>query len=143
MSSLLKIKHISSNVDVSIIVPVYNIDKYLSRCLKSIIEQENISVEVLLIDDGSTDNSGIICDDYARNDCRIKSIHQPNSGVSVARNLGISKASGEYIGFIDGDDWCAGDMFNTLLNCAKENHADIVMCDLIITDGKTTKKCRM
>lgn len=90
---------------ISFIVPVYNVEKYLKRCLDSILKQTNQDFEIILIDDGSTDSSGKVCDMYAEMDARIVVIHQINSGVSTARNEGLKVASGEYIGFIDGDDW--------------------------------------
>lgn len=90
---------------ISIIVPVFNVEKYLERCIRSLIEQTYQNLEIILIDDGSTDASPMICDKWAQEDCRITAIHQENSGVSVARNLGIEIAHGEYISFVDSDDW--------------------------------------
>ncbi len=99
---------IGNNLDspfISIIVPVYNVEKYLSTCVDSILSQTFEDFELLLIDDGSTDNSGMLCDEYLKTDKRIKVIHQKNAGVSAARNKGIDEALGEYICFIDSDDW--------------------------------------
>ncbi|GEM54860.1 hypothetical protein B0A58_04780 [Flavobacterium branchiophilum NBRC 15030 = ATCC 35035] len=90
---------------VSVIVPVYNVEKYLARCLDSIIHQTYSHVEIILINDGSPDSSGTICDAYAKKDSRIQVFHQENKGQSAARNLGVSKANGTYISFIDSDDW--------------------------------------
>ena len=90
---------------ISIIIPVYNVDKYLTECLDSILSQTFIDYEVILVDDGSPDGSGTICDSYAKKDNRIHVIHQINSGVSVARNKGIDQACGEWITFVDSDDW--------------------------------------
>lgn len=92
------------NSKVSIVVPIYNTEKYLKKCLDSIINQTYGNLEIILVDDGSTDNSGKIIDDYAKKDSRIKAIHQKNAGQSTARNNGIKKATGKYISFIDGDD---------------------------------------
>lgn len=90
---------------ISIIIPVYNVEKYLSECLNSIFAQTYTDYEVILVDDGSPDKSGAICDEYAQKDCRIRVIHQKNAGVSVARNNGINQARGEWITFVDSDDW--------------------------------------
>lgn len=114
---------------ISIIVPVYNVEKYLNNCIKSIIGQTYKNIEIILVDDGSTDNSSKICDDYAKKDKRIKVIHQKNSGLSEARNIGIKNASGTYIGFVDSDDYIAKDMFEYLFKLVKTNHADISICN--------------
>lgn len=90
---------------ISVVVPVYNIEKYLDKCIKSIVEQTYANLEVILVDDGSTDNSGMICDKYAESDARVFVLHQKNGGRSAARNAGMDKASGEYLMFVDGDDW--------------------------------------
>lgn len=90
---------------ISVIVPVYNVEKYLPRCIDSILSQTFKNFELLLIDDGSPDNSGKICDEYAKRDSRVKVFHKPNGGVSSARNLGLDKASGEWVTFIDADDY--------------------------------------
>lgn len=92
---------------ISIIIPVYNVEKYLKKCIESIISQSFREIEILLIDDGSSDNSGKICDLYALKDNRIKVFHKENEGVSTARNYGIEKATGEWISFVDSDDWLA------------------------------------
>lgn len=90
---------------VSVIVPVYNVEQYLEKCIDSIINQTYKNLEIILIDDGSTDSSGKICDSYAARDKRIKVIHQENGGLAVVRNIGVSAASGEYIMFVDSDDY--------------------------------------
>lgn len=90
---------------ISIVIPVYNTEKYLKRCIDSVLGQSFTNFELILVDDGSKDNSGKICDDYAQQDTRVRVIHQDNKGVSVARNKGIDEAKGEYISFIDSDDW--------------------------------------
>lgn len=100
---------------VSVIVPIYNCKKYLSRCIDSIISQSYKDIEILLIDDGSTDGSSFICDEYAVQDTRIKVIHKKNEGVSIARNIGIKLAHGEWIAFVDSDDWLERDYLSALL----------------------------
>ena len=90
---------------ISVIIPVYNVEKYLKRCLDSVINQTYKNLEIILVDDGSTDNSGKICDEYAKNDKRIIVIHKENGGVSVARNIGLDICTGDYVNFIDSDDW--------------------------------------
>lgn len=119
---------------VSIIVAVYNIEKYVERCIKSIIAQTYADIEILLIDDGSTDSSGIICDCYAKRDYRVKVIHKENGGLSDARNTGLVNATGDYLCFVDGDDWIHKDIIRSLINIAKKNDADIVSCNYKIVD---------
>lgn len=125
---------------ISVIVPVYNVERYLEQCLHSILSQSYKNIEVILVDDGSTDNSGKICDEYAAKDSRIKVMHQQISGgVASARNAALSVAHGEYIGFVDADDWIATNMYDTLLKFAKSYTADIVMGNTIdvLHSGKT------
>ncbi len=104
---------------ISIIIPVYNVEKYLAKCIDSVLLQDFEDWELLLINDGSTDCSGNICDEYAIKDSRIKVFHQENKGVSAARNLGIDNAQGEWITFIDSDDWCASNMLNSIIPTKK------------------------
>ena len=113
---------------VSIIIPIFNTGTLLNRCVKSVLEQTLTDIEVILVDDGSSDDSGKICDEFAQKDSRVKVIHKSNEGVSVARNTGISVAQGEYIGFVDSDDWIEKDMYQNLYSKAKETNAEIVMC---------------
>ena len=119
-----------SNILVSIIVPVYNTGEYLYKCLDSIIDQNLQEIELILINDGSTDNSAEICDRYSEKDKRVRVIHKKNEGVSIARNVGIRAAKGEYIGFIDSDDWIEKEMYQDMYYHAKNKEADIVMCDV-------------
>lgn len=112
---------------VSIIVPVYNIEKYIGRCVNSIIEQEHKNIEIILIDDGSSDGSGDIIDGFAQKDHRINVIHKKNEGVSCARNKGLEIAKGEYILFIDGDDYIDRDYTSYFLKLAIDNKCDIAM----------------
>ena len=115
-------------VKVSIIVPVYNVEQYLDKCINSILNQTFRDFELILVDDGSTDNSGDICDKYKKIDNRITVIHKKNAGLSSARNTGLKYSKGEYIGFIDSDDYIDKDMYNKLYNVCKENNCDISVC---------------
>ena len=113
---------------ISVIVPVYNVEPYLRKCLDSIINQTYRDLEILVIDDGSTDGCGRICDEYAEKDERIRVFHTENRGLSCARNLGLDEAQGEWIGFVDSDDWIESDMYECLLRRAEETGADVVEC---------------
>ncbi len=112
---------------VSIIVPVYKVEKYLSRCVDSLINQTYKNIEIILVDDGSPDNSPKICDEYASRDSRIRVIHKENAGVSEARNTGIDSAKGDYICFVDSDDYVREDMVERLISPANENNSDMVV----------------
>ena len=116
---------------VSIIVPVYNIENYIRVCVESILAQTYESFELILVDDGSKDNSGILCDEYAAIDSRVKVIHKENGGVSSARNAGLQQAKGEWIMYVDGDDWIEPDMIESLIEAAKATEADLVFSDFI------------
>ena len=113
---------------VSIIVPIYKVEKYLPHCIESIINQTYQDIEIILVDDGSPDNCGKICDNYSHKDKRIRVFHKINGGLSDARNFGITRANGEYIAFIDSDDWIEPDMVDVLVKTAEDNKADIVEC---------------
>lgn len=114
---------------LSIIVPVYNVEPYLSCCLDSILAQTFTNFEVLLIDDGSTDTSGAICDDYAKKDSRIRCFHKENGGLVSARQYGFPRAQGEYVTFVDSDDWIDSSMYQSMCGAAKETGADTVCCN--------------
>lgn len=114
---------------ISIIVPVYMVEKYLKQCIESILGQTFQEFELLLIDDGSTDTCGEICDEYQRIDSRVKVWHQINKGVSAARNLGLQNAQGEYIAFVDSDDWLEPNMYEVLYEDMQNNQADISICN--------------
>ena len=124
------------NPTVSIIVPVYKAETFLSRCIDSILNQEYRDFELLLVDDGSPDSSGEICDTYARNDSRIRVIHQPNSGVSIARNHAIDQARGTYLQFLDSDDWITSDATKLLVRSAEDFQADLVIADFYRVIGE-------
>lgn len=113
---------------ISVIVPVYNVEKYLKKCLDSLIHQTWKELEIILVDDGSTDSSGMICDAYAEKDTRIRVVHQSNGGLSDARNTGLALCRGEYLGFVDSDDWIALDMYEVLACFAQKERLDVAMC---------------
>lgn len=114
---------------ITVIVPVYNVEPYLNKCIESIVNQTYLNLEILLIDDGSTDNCGCICDSWMKKDSRIKVIHKVNSGVSSARNDGVKIATGKYIGFVDSDDFIDKDMYKVLYTNMINTKSDISMCN--------------
>lgn len=113
---------------ISVIVPVYNCEKYIESCINSILDQDYHELELILVDDGSTDASGNLCDEYAAQDKRIKVLHGKNSGVSAARNKGIQMAEGKWYSFVDADDYLDRDMYSTLIAFQKKTGAEIVQC---------------
>ena len=119
---------------VSIIVPIYNVEKYLDRCISSILNQSYRNLEIILVDDGSTDGSREICDTYARKDNRVKVIHQENQGVATARNAGLDGCRGDFISFVDSDDYIHPDFIKYLYTKLIETDSDICMCNYITTD---------
>ena len=121
---------------LSVIVPVYNTEKYLRECIDSILVQTFTDFELILVDDGSTDGSGAICDEYAGKDSRIQVIHQQNGGITVARKSGVRVAQGEYITFVDSDDWIEREMYGTMLGCGQEADPDVVICGMLIETSK-------
>ena len=121
---------------ISIIVPVYNVKNYLEKCLQSICGQTYKNLEIILIDDGSSDGSGELCDLFAQRDGRIRVFHQANAGQSAARNRGLAVAQGEFLGFVDSDDWIESDMYEFLYRLLKENEADISICSHYRDKGK-------
>lgn len=116
---------------ISIIVPVYNVKKYLDRCVKSLLDQTQENIQIILVDDGSTDKSSEICDNYAQQFSNIEVIHKKNAGLGQARNTGLQFAKGDYIGFVDSDDYVSKHMYKTLLNLAITSKADCVYCTSI------------
>lgn len=119
---------------ISVIVPIYNVEKYLKRCIDSIIEQTYTNLEIILVDDESPDNCGKICDEYAKKDKRIIVIHKKNGGLSDARNRGLQEAKGKYVGFVDSDDYISKNMYKVLYTNMKENNADISICNFSLVD---------
>lgn len=117
---------------VSVIVPVYNAEKYLAECVDSILAQTLRDIEVILVDDGSTDSSPAMCDAYAEKDCRVKVIHKSNGRAASARNAGLKIAQGEYIAFVDSDDWIAPEMYEKMLAAG----ADVCLCDYVRFQGE-------
>ena len=115
-----------NNQKVSVIVPVYNVSRFLPECIESVINQTYGDFELILVDDGSTDGSGIICDNYASKDNRIIVLHKTNGGLTSARNAGLSTASGEWIMHLDGDDWIEPDMLFEFVATADREKADLV-----------------
>lgn len=113
---------------LSIVVPVYGVEPYLPKCIDSILNQTYRDFELILVDDGSPDSCGAICEEYAARDGRIHVIHQENQGVSAARNAGLDMARGEYLGFVDPDDWIQPEMYATLISALEENQADVAAC---------------
>lgn len=111
---------------ISVIIPIYNVDKYLSRCIESIISQSYKELEIILVNDGSTDKSGEICDEYSLKDKRIKVIHKENGGLSDARNKGIEQSTGKYIAFVDSDDYILEDVYEIAINHLENNNLDIL-----------------
>ena len=99
---------------ISVIIPVYNVEKYLDKCIMSVINQSYKNLEIIIVDDGSTDNSRVLCDKYAKIDNRIKVFHKKNGGLSDARNFGLKHATGEFIAFLDSDDWVDKDLYKIL-----------------------------
>lgn len=121
---------------LSIIIPVFNVEAYVSRCINSVLSQTYTDFEVIIVNDGSQDKSGKIADIYAKKDNRIKVVHQENKGVSAARNAGLRESKGEYIGFVDPDDWIEPNMYSTLISLLEHENCDIVSCSWMNNDEK-------
>lgn len=125
---------------ISILVPVYKTEKYLQDCIESILSQTFTDFELILVNDGSPDKSGVICDEYALKDHRIKVIHKKNGGASSARNKGLDAAQGKYIGWVDSDDHIKPQMYEILYNLAESYNADITECQYLMINGNQTKR---
>lgn len=113
---------------ISVIIAVYNIENYIAKCIESVMNQTYRDLEIILVNDGSTDYSGQICEEYAQKDNRIRVIHKKNGGLGAARNTGLKWAHGEFIAFVDGDDWIENTMYEEMINLAVEKAADLVVC---------------
>lgn len=124
---------------ISVIVPIYKVEKYLKRCVNSLLAQSYSDFELILVDDGSPDNCGNICEEYAAKDKRIRVIHKENGGLSDARNAGLGIANGEYIAFVDSDDWVATNYLETLLKVIELTDSDICECEVLKTTGEIEK----
>lgn len=125
---------------ISVIIPVYGVEKYISQCLESVINQTYNNLEIIVINDGTKDRSAEIAKEYAAKDSRIKAYDFKNGGLSVARNRGLEIATGEYISYLDSDDWLDTKMYETLLETAMKNEADMVKCGIIETNGASEEK---
>ena len=123
-----------NKIKVSVIVPVYNTEKYLRKCLESVLFQTLKEIEIILINDGSKDNSHLICEEYRKRDKRIIYVNKKNEGCSATRNIGISMAKGEYIAFVDSDDFIEKDMYKIMYDKAKEDNLDILICGIKLLD---------
>jgi len=124
---------------LSVIIPCYNIEKYLDKCISSIVAQTYTNLEILLINDGSTDNSGMICDAWQEQDQRIRVIHKQNEGSSYARKTGVENATAEYVTFVDADDWIDENMYHNMMSALLSTGSDIAVCDFCVVheDGRT------
>lgn len=127
---------------ISVIIPIYEVEKYLRKCVDSVLAQTYKNLEIILVDDGSPDNCGKICDEYAKKDNRVKVIHKRNGGLSSARNAGLDIAKGELVGFVDSDDYISPCMYEKLHNVLKTEQTDLALCDLeyVNKDGPFTNK---
>lgn len=124
---------------VSIIVPIYNVEAFLDRCVSSLVNQAYRDLEIILVDDGSPDNCGVMCDEWAKKDDRIQVIHKPNGGLSDARNAGLSIATGSLIAFVDSDDWVSPLFIEQLYQAIRIGNYDIVECSIVRTEGEEPK----
>ena len=136
------------NIRISVVVPIYKVEKYIHKCIQSILAQTYKNLEIILVDDGSPDRCGAICDSYAKEDPRIKVIHKQNGGLSDARNAGIDAAEGGFIGFVDSDDYIAPQMYEQLIKQLVKYNADIAVCksisvkenqEAVFTDSDTVR----
>lgn len=132
----------SNKHKISVVVPVYNVETYLRRCVDSILAQSFRNLEIILIDDGSTDGSGTICDEYEKIDERILVYHKPNGGLTSAWKAGVERASGAYVGFVDSDDWIDPDMYERMMELTLRENADVTVCGLVFDfeDPKIPKR---
>ena len=121
---------------ISVVVPIYNVEKYLTRCLEALLKQTYTNLEIILVDDGSPDESGKICDSYAKKDSRIKVIHKKNGGLSDCRNKGISVATGEWITFVDGDDYVDLNMIDILYKNIGNTTPDVYIYPCYVEIGE-------
>ena len=132
---------VSNKACISVIVPVYKVEPYLDRCVQSVVNQTYPNLEIILVDDGSPDQCPVMCDTWAKKDPRIRVIHKKNGGLSDARNAGMAAASGEYISFVDSDDWIAPEMLERLVKALERDDSDIAACavEMVWEDGRENK----
>lgn len=129
---------------ISIIIPVYNVEMFIHKCIDSVLQQTYKTLEIILVDDGSTDSCGMICDEYKAKDDRIKVIHKKNGGLSDARNVGLKNATGQYVCFIDSDDYVVSDYIEYLYKVLREHNADISCCNFEYTyENETTEQTKI
>ncbi len=121
---------------ISVIVPVYNVEQYLQTCVESVLAQTYSNLEIILVDDGSTDGCPVLCDAYAARDARVRALHQENAGVSAARNAGVAMASGKLVAFVDSDDYAAPEMIERLYRTLAQNEAAVAVCGVRFVDEK-------
>lgn len=126
---------------ISVIIPVYNVSNYLAQCLESVLGQTYTNLQIICVDDGSTDGSGEICDFYAKKDSRLQVIHQKNAGAGAARNTGLSIAEGDFIGFVDSDDYITPEMYHSLLDALTQTGSDIAACNTVEVFLNRTVEC--
>ena len=124
---------------ISVIIPIYKVEAYLNRCIRSVVSQSYRNLEIILVDDGSPDQCGKMCEEFAASDSRIRVLHKENGGLSDARNYGTERANGKYIAFIDSDDYIAPNYMEYLHNLIVENNADIAVCCMVKTEGDTAE----
>lgn len=122
---------------ISVIIPAYNVEKYIDRCMETVVGQTYKNLEIILVDDGATDSTPALCDNWAKKDSRINVIHKDNGGLSNARNVGLEHATGDYIAFIDSDDWIELDMYEYLLNLIKSYGVEVAFCDFVRKKSKS------
>ena len=125
----------ADSIKISVIVPVYQVESYLKKCVDSILAQTHRNLEIFLVDDGSPDGCGSICEEYARRDGRVTVVHKSNGGLSDARNAGLERTNGDYIGFVDSDDWVENDMLEALLDLCLSRNAGIAVCEKYIVEN--------
>lgn len=128
---------------ISVIIPVYKVEKFLDKCIKSVTEQLYTNLEIILVDDGSPDKCPMICDIWAERDKRIKVIHKSNGGLSDARNAGIKIAKGDYISFVDSDEWIAPNMYQIMIDTIQKENADICACGIMVSDSEGEKPLKL
>lgn len=129
-----------SNIKISVIVPVYNVETYLRQCLDSVVSQTYSPLEIILVNDGSTDGSPAICEEYAGKYENVSLLHQKNAGLAAARQTGLDAATGQYIGFVDSDDWLEPDMYEQMAKAVSETQADIVFCNVYRNEDKKEQR---